>query len=332
MDSKRLRRRIIVLTMWCFVLSVIVAAETIAIIIIGKKLYRESEGWGRTIRTEEIAEPEFGESPFPDMVLDNYLKYLDEAYLLFGTYPDCDYYKISDKIARNEYDFINDFEFVNSGTSEFLYYMQDGKKASSVAIDVSEYQGDIDWKKVKEAGVTTAIVRAGFRGYGAEGKLSADAMYTSHVDAAKKAGVKTAAYFFTEAVNYDEGVEEAQYALSLIKGHEPSEKIIIIDTELIYNDDEARANNISNEDRTQAIKGFCETIKAAGYTPMIYASYSWFLWNMDLDQLADYELWLADYEGKEYMNFPYVMAGWQYSPYGSVPGVSGEVDVNVWFK
>ena len=330
MDTRRLRKRIIVLTMWCVALTVIMIAEAIALVILGKKLYREMGGWGRTLHIEDREELALGESELSESVFNNYMMYLKQAYILFGDYPECEYYKISDKIARNNYDFANDFAYDEK--SSYLYYMSEGKKASSVAIDVSEHQAEIDWTKVRASGVNTAIIRVGFRGYGYDGTLNADTMYKTHMDSAKKAGMKTAAYFFSEAINYDEGVEEANYALSLIKGHEPSEKIIVIDTEYIYNDDEARANYISNEDRTAAIKGFCETVKAAGYTPMIYASYNWFIVNMDLDQLADYELWLADYDEKEYVDFPYVLAGWQYSPYGSVPGVEGDVDVNVWFR
>ena len=332
MDGRRLRKKIVVLTMWCMALTAVVIAEAVVLVVFGKKLYTEAEGWGRALHLGEMKSIEVGENDFADRVMDNYMRYLHKAYILFGSYPDCDYYKISDKIARNDYDFENDFEYDDNGTTYFLYHMKDGKKASSVAIDVSEHQSTIDWKEVKNAGVDTAIVRVGFRGYGSAGTLNKDEMYAKHMDGANKAGLKTAAYFFSEAVNYEEGVEEAKYALKLVKGHEPTEKIIVIDTEYIYNEDYARANDISVEERTEAIKGFCETVAAAGYKPMIYASYGWFLRNMDLEQLADYDLWLADYDDKEYVDFPYALAGWQYSPSGSVPGVEGEVDVNVWFK
>ena len=135
-------------------------------------------------------------------------------------------------------------------------------------------------------------------------------------------------YFFSEAINYDEGVEEAKFAIENLKNHGKIEAIVV-DTEYIYTDDTVRANDISIEDRTSAIKGFCETVRSAGYTPIIYASHGWFLLNMDLEQLKDYEFWLAAYDNPD---FPYVMAGWQYTPYGSCPGVEGDVDISVWMR
>ena len=332
MENRNVRKRLLVLTMWSVFLTIIVIAESIALVVFGKKLYRVSEGWGRALHLEEMGEIELGESEMPELVLNNYIRFLKQSYILFGEYPDCEYYKISDKIARNDFDYINEFKYIDNGTTNFLYRIKNDEKVSKIAIDVSEHQSEIDWVKVKAAGVDTAIVRVGYRGYGEGGTLNADTMYATHVDGAKKAGVKTAAYFFSEAVNAEEGVEEAQLALKLIKGHEPSEKIIVIDTEYVYTDDFVRANEIEIEDRTAAVKAFCDTVREAGYTPMIYASYGWFIRNLDLDQLYDIEFWLADYDDVEYMDFPYVITGWQYSPSGSCPGVEGEVDVNVWFR
>ncbi|MBR1675480.1 MAG: glycoside hydrolase family 25 protein [Eubacterium sp.] len=332
MENKNFRKRLIVLTLWSAFLTLVVIAEAVVLVIFGKKLYRVSEGWGRALHIEEMGEVELGEAGMSDAVLDNYIKFLKQSYILFGEYPDCEYYKISDKIARNDFDYSNEFKYIENGDTNFLYRVKDNEKVSKVAIDISEHQSAIDWKKVKAAGVDTAIVRVGYRGYGEAGSLNADTMYAEHIDGANKAKIKTAAYFFSEAVNYDEGVEEAKYALSLIKGHEPSEKIIVIDTEYVYTDDYVRANDIDIEDRTAAVKAFCDTVREAGYTPMIYASYGWFIRNLDLDQLYDIEFWLADYDDVDYMDFPYVISGWQYSPSGSCPGVEGDVDVNVWFR
>ena len=94
--------------------------------------------------------------------------------------------------------------------------------------------------------------------------------------------------------------------------------------------DGARANDISNEERTDAIVGFCDTIKDAGYTPMIYANRNWYAQNLDMDRLGDYQLWLAQYSNVP--DFPYLFTGWQYTSEGSVPGISGSVDIDVWMK
>jgi GH25 family lysozyme M1 (1,4-beta-N-acetylmuramidase) len=135
-------------------------------------------------------------------------------------------------------------------------------------------------------------------------------------------------YFFTQAVNYEEGVEEAEFVLSNIADIDVKYPIVI-DTEEMEADN-ARANGISNSDRTDAIVGFCETIKAAGYTPMIYANRNWYAESLDMDRLGDYGLWLAQYSNVP--DFPYMFSAWQYTPYGSVPGITGDVDLNIWIE
>ncbi|SEF99500.1 Lyzozyme M1 (1,4-beta-N-acetylmuramidase), GH25 family [Eubacterium ruminantium] len=320
------RKRIVVLTVWCLVLTFFVIAEAIALVIMGLKVYEEKDGMPIAVKFEQAGALSLGESDFPELVEENYIKYLNKAYILIGSYPDCEMYKISANIPRNDFDFENDFVFdENDG---FQYRVVNGEKVSRVAIDVSQYQDTIDWKKVKDAGVTTAIVRIGFRGYGSSGSLNLDPMFADHYDKAAKAGLEVMPYFFSEAVSYEEGVEEANFTLKSLKGHAKTDTIVV-DTEYIYSEDNVRANDISAEDRTEALKGFCETIKAAGYKPIIYASFGWFIFNMDLEQLSEYELWLAAYDG---LDFPYKLAGWQYTPSGSCPGVEGDVDVSVWFR
>ncbi|WP_281085759.1 GH25 family lysozyme [Eubacterium ruminantium] len=328
MGTPNERSKIIRLTWWCIILSVIVAVEGVFLFIFGKKLFDEKSGQPVALKYEFPYEMSFGDSEIAVAVEDNYVKYLHKAYVLFGEYPDCELVKISPNIERNNFDFENDFVYDDNGTTNFLYHVENGEKTSRVAIDVSDYQNEIDWKKVKNAGVSVAVVRLGFRGYGSKGSLNLDPKFSNHFDNARKAGLEVMPYFFSEAINYDEGVEEAKFAIENLKNHGKIEAIVV-DTEYIYTDDTVRANDISIEDRTSAIKGFCETVRSAGYTPIIYASHGWFLLNMDLEQLKDYEFWLAAYDNPD---FPYVMAGWQYTPYGSCPGVEGDVDISVWMR
>lgn len=324
--DRKVRKRIVTLTIWCLVLTFLVIGEAAALVIMGLKVYEEKDGFPIAVKFSLPQYMSLGETDLPQLVEDNYVKYLHKAYLFWGEYPDAEMLKISDKIPRNDFDFSN--EFIVDETNGFKYHVKNGERDSRVAIDVSQYQTTIDWKQVKEAGVSVAIVRLGFRGYGTTGSLNLDPMFKEHYEGAAKAGLEVMPYFFTEAVNYEEGVEEAQYLLTNMKGRTKTESIVL-DTELIWNDDSARANNISNEDRTAAIKGFCDTVKAAGYNPIIYASHGWFILHMDLEQFADYDFWLAAYDE---VDFPYRLVGWQYTPYGSCPGVDGEVDISVWFK
>lgn len=259
------------------------------------------------------------------MINDNFVQYLEKAYIVFGTYPDCILFKVEPGVARDDYDFEHDF-YVADG-EDYLNYYKDGQKAGRVGVDVSEYQEDIDWEKVKDSGVEVAILRAGFRGYGEDGNMKKDEYFDTNMQGALAAGLDVGVYFFSEAINYEEGVEEAELVLSMVKPYS-FDQPIIIDTEKVGAED-GRANLISVEERTQALLGFCETIEAAGYTPMIYASTYWFASALDLSKLGKYEFWLAAYDTPQ---FPYHVEGWQYASDGYVPGIAGNVDMNVWLR
>lgn len=257
---------------------------------------------------------------------DNYIKYLNMAYVLIGDYPDCEYYKISANVTRNEYNWAEDF-YVDDGKLYYNYY-KDGKALGKPGIDVSEFQHDIDWEKVKATGMQVAIIRLGYRGYGSEGKIHLDSAYEHNLDSAIEVGMETGVYFFSSAINKEEGIEEAEFCLKHVKG----KKIklpIVIDTEYVFEDEGARSNEISVEDRTAAIVGFCETIEAAGYTPMVYASRDQFVKYLDIDQIGKWQFWLASYDTPV---FPYHTEGYQYSPYGLVDGIETQVDLNVWMN
>ena len=260
-----------------------------------------------------------------EMITDNFVQYLNMAYVVFGTYPDCSLFKVEPGVERDDYDFEHDFYTADG--ENYLNYYKDGQKTGRVGVDVSEYQEDIDWAAVKASGVEVAILRAGFRGYGEEGNMKKDAYFDANMQGALAAGLDVGVYFFSEAINYQEGVEEAELVLSMVKPYSFKQPIII-DTEQVGAED-GRANLISVEDRTEAIRGFCETIEAAGYTPMIYASTYWFVSALDLAKLGKYEFWLAAYDTPQ---FPYHVEGWQYASDGSVPGIAGNVDMNVWLR
>ena len=206
-------------------------------------------------------------------------------------------------------------------------------------IDVSVYQGSIDWNKVKQDGVNFAMIRAGYRGYGVssdgtDGKLVTDSYYVRNMKGATNAGIEVGVYFFTQAINEKEAIEEAEYVLSLIKSYNVTYPIAI-DVEDVPNA-VGRADNLAKEERTKIVKTFCERIEKAGYEPMIYANKDWLKNQLDMSKLSDYSVWLAhytgatqddpfakpsDYEGK------YIM--WQYTDKGTVDGVIGNVDMNV---
>lgn len=216
--------------------------------------------------------------------------------------------------------------FVETDDGE-MQYIENGTVVSHKGIDVSKYQGDIDWTAVASDGVEYAFVRLGLRGYGS-GKLVLDEYFDHNMRGADAAGIKTGVYFFTQAITVEEAVEEADYVLDNIKDYNVSYPIVF-DVEMIVNDD-GRANELSQKDRTDIAIAFCDKIKAAGYTPMIYGNVKCFTKLLDMTRLNDYEKWYAFYD--DYMYMPYEVGIWQYTEKGTVAGINTGVDLNISYK
>ncbi len=145
---------------------------------------------------------------------------------------------------------------------------------------------------------------------------------------AKEAGIKTGVYFFTQAITVEEAIEEADYVLENITGYDVSYPVVF-DVEMIVNDD-GRANGLSQKDRTDITIAFCDRIKAAGFTPMIYGNVKCFTKLLDMTRLNDYEKWYAFYD--DYMYMPYEVGIWQYTEKGKVAGINTGVDLNISYK
>ena len=208
-----------------------------------------------------------------------------------------------------------------------MEYVENGVVVSHKGIDVSKYQGNIDWEKVKADGVEYAFVRLGLRGYGS-GKIVMDEYYEENMREASAAGVETGVYFFTQAITVEEAVEEANYVIENMADYDVTYPVVF-DVEMIVGDD-GRANELSQELRTDICIAFCDTIKVAGYTPMIYGNVRCFTQMLDMPRLEAYEKWYAFYD--DYMYMPYEVSVWQYSENGSVNGIKGNVDMNISYK
>lgn len=214
----------------------------------------------------------------------------------------------------------------SSDKNNWIYYDENKQPVSIRGIDVSKYQGDVDWKKVADAGVEFVIVRMGFRGMN-EGTLEVDPYFKKNVEGALKAGLKVGIYFFSQAVNKKEAIEEADFVLDAIKTYNITYPVIF-DTERVATYD-ARANSISYAQRTDNTIAFCDRVAEAGYTPMIYANTKYMVMGIDLERLEKYEKWFAVYSDN--ITFPYHFSMLQYSESGSIPGVTGNVDLNISF-
>lgn len=213
-----------------------------------------------------------------------------------------------------------------SDTGE-MQYTQDGNVVSHKGIDVSKFQGDIDWNAVKQDGVEYVFIRLGLRGY-ETGQIVEDEYFKKNIEGANAAGVAAGVYFFSQAVTEAEAVEEADYVLNLVKDYK-LDCPIVYDVEKVANSN-ARMNKISREERTAVTIAFCERIKEAGYEPMIYANMEMFTQLVDITKLEAYEKWYAYYDASLY--YPYDFTVWQYTEKGKVAGITGEVDMNISFK
>ncbi len=257
------------------------------------------------------------------MIYNNFWDFIDASYIIVGTPPDCQFYKIVTEIPRNDYD--NEMFYIDYDDKMF-YHDVDGNRASTIAIDVSEFQPDINWAAVREAGVRVVMIRVGYRGYGS-GKLVEDVKFREYVEGALGENLRVGVYFYTQGISMEEGIEEARFVLDIIKDYNITCPVAI-DTEALYVDD-ARTNGLDNTARTDVVVGFCDTVQEAGYTPMIYTNRNWLVQMLDVTRLSGYKIWYAHYTNQP--DLPYEYTGWQYTDSGTLDGVSGSVDLNVWF-
>ncbi len=197
-------------------------------------------------------------------------------------------------------------------------------------IDVSTHQGDIDWQAVKNDGVDFAIIRAGYRGYGADGLLHEDAKFQQNMRGALDAGLQVGVYFFSQALTADEAREEADLLLSLIEPYRAEiDYPVVFDWELIP-DVGARTDGIDMSTLTDIAEGFCTSVAEAGFRPAVYFNQDLGYLSYDIARISAYDLWLA--ELNTVPAFYYDFQIWQYSHTGTVAGVSGNVDRNICFR
>ncbi len=215
------------------------------------------------------------------------------------------------KEAREDADGTENTEFVSSG--------EDVKKG----IDVSKWNETIDWEAVKEDGVEFAIIRCGYRG-SSSGSLVIDPRYEENIRGAIEADIPVGVYFFTQAVNEVEAVEEASMVINLIRQYDVDYPVFL-DSESAGGN--GRADDLEAEDRTRIHKAFLETISNAGYATGIYASANWLNERLNMTELSDYNTWLAEYaEVPSYAGYYHM---WQYTSKGSIDGISTNVDLNL---
>ena len=216
----------------------------------------------------------------------------------------------------------------DSGDQQWVTY-SDPAYTVLQGIDIYEGTGEIDWQAVADGGYSFAFVRVGYRGYGQAGKLCEDYRAVENLHAAKNAGLKVGAYFFSQALNEEEAREEAETAVKVIEESGVELDLpLMYDPEIIKNDD-GRANDITREQVSLNTKAFRETVESiSDCTVDIYSNLPWEDQLFDAEILSDFDIWYADYE--KIPQTPYHFTWWQYSNKGSVPGIAGDVDLDLW--
>lgn len=229
--------------------------------------------------------------------------------------------KSEDEIdAKVEDTAINEAELDSDGTESNQRLTDED---ALFGIDVSKWNKEIDWQAVADSGVDFAIIRCGYRG-SSTGALVEDPYFKKNIEGAEAAGIKVGIYFFTQAVNPVEAVEEASMALALSKQYKLALPIFI-DTEGAGGN--GRADGLDVETRTAVCEAFCKTIENAGFNGGIYASKHWLEHNLTMSELSDYTVWLAQYSKNATYEGEYAL--WQYTSAGTVDGIETRVDLNM---
>jgi len=207
-------------------------------------------------------------------------------------------------------------------------------KRGYMGIDVSQYNGDINWANVKNSGIDFAMIRVGFRGWGQAGNFKEDANFKTNIQNAKAAGLKVGVYFVTQAKNDQESIQEANWVLDKIRNYHLDYPVALDIEASTAPNNTGRADNLDKNTRGRLARSFCQTIQNSGYVPMIYLNVDWAKNRVDMSQLTEYDTWIANYKHdltlKPSYSGKYTI--WQYTDIGRINGINTKVDVNISYK
>lgn len=230
---------------------------------------------------------------------------------------------INYELKMNSYDDAN-LNILESGEYQ---YVVDDQVVSHKGIDVSRFQGKIDWQAVAADGVEFAFIRVANRGYGS-GKLVVDETFDANMKGAIDAGIHVGVYIFSQAITEDEIREEFQLVMDKVEPY-GVKCPIVFDVEKTA-DSSGRMNQLTVEERTNLTLLFCQLVEEAGYKPIVYHNLEMGALLIDVETLENYDKWFAYYNDDMY--YPYDYKIWQYSDKGRVNGISGDVDMNICFE
>lgn len=210
----------------------------------------------------------------------------------------------------------------------FMRYYADGKKVSRQGIRIDDSYGVVDFEKAEDDGIDYCMIRAGKRGY-ATGVVTMDENCLQYMASAKAAGMGVGIYFYSQAANEAEAVEEANLVLQMLEQSEVKPDYpVLFDMEPVSNDT-SRTENLTKNQLTSIAKAFCDTISQGGYTPAVYGNKYWLLRKLDLTQLGSYNIWLSQ-EG-DVPDYPYQFTMWEYDQDAEIDGITGKVPMSISF-
>ena len=201
---------------------------------------------------------------------------------------------------------------------------QDPAYETSIGIDVSEHNQQIDWEQVADDGVEFAFVRLGYRG-GIEGQLHEDETFSANIQGTREAGLELGVYWYSSAIDQEELQEEIDFVLERLEGIQ-LDLPVVYDME-IFDADQGRINSLSVEEKTDLTLEFCDAMEEAGYESMVYGNYTWLHEHLDHERILDQNIWYAAYQETPDMTENFTI--WQYSQTGQVAGIQGNVDLNI---
>lgn len=277
----------------------------------------------RQIRGRDtITVERFEEYALEHMLSSQYVQRFIDDYFVFKQGNKYQYLPVEKNAPKHSYNWDNLVHY-----SREKDYQVNGSSRVLKGIDVSVFQGNINWNSVKADGVDFAFIRLGYRGY-TNGAIKVDSNFHKNIQGAQAAGIKVGVYFYSQAVSRAEAIEEAQFCIDELRGYS-LEMPVVFDLEGAQNS-QYRTRGMTTQTAVRMVEAFCDTVENAGYRSMYY-SYAKFLAEHEgmVAQLKDYDLWMAMYYRVPF--FPYNFQIWQYSASGKVAGIAKEVDLNMLF-
>lgn len=208
------------------------------------------------------------------------------------------------------------------------YSYDDEKYSSMFGIDISEFNGEIDWAKVKQDNVEFVFIRIGRRG-ATSGLLYDDETFEINYHGARENGIKIGVYFFSQAFDQKEAIEEAKWVINKLSDKQIELPIVLDCEEVVLEDETPRIDSLDAKQHTDNALAFLKEIEANGYQAMLYTYPYWANNYYEMDRFSDYSIWLAYYDDNPDVDYSFAM--WQYSNTGTINGIKGDVDMNIMF-